>query len=152
MRRFPFAILLAATVACGGDSPSGPDTPSVAGTWRFSYNNMSGVVQGVSVSCNAAALDFALSQSGTTFSGAQVGVGRLLCFAQGQTIVDELIGSETLVAGSINGPSISFRLGTIAGQHNGTVSGGSMTGTATWSLNSGSVTVTLNGQFTAVRL
>ena len=151
MRRFPFALLLAVAVACG-DSSSGPETPSVAGTWRFSFSNMSGALQGITVSCNAAALDFALAQTGNTFSGPQVGAGRLTCTAAGETVIDDLIGSETIVNGMINGSTVSFRLGTIPGQHNATLSGGSMTGTASWTFTSENVTLTLNGQFTAVRL
>ena len=152
MRRLTLAFLLAAVAACGGDSSSGPDTPSIAGTWRFSFSNMSGAFQGIPVSCNAAALDFALSQSGTTFSGAQVGAGRLTCSAQGEIIVDDLIGLETIVGGTINGSNVSFRLGTFSSQHNGTVSGGSMSGTASWTITDGNLSLTLNGQFTAVRL
>ena len=153
MRRLSLALMLAAVAACGGgDSSSGPDTPSIAGTWRFSYNNMSGAFQGIPVTCNAAALDFALSQSGNTFSGAQVGAGRLTCSAQGENILDELIGFETIVGGTINGSNVSFRLGTFTSQHIGTITGGSMTGTASWTLTDGNISLTLNGQFTAARL
>lgn len=151
MRRLPFALLLAVAVACG-DSSSGPDTPSVAGTWRFSYSNMTGPFQGITVSCNATALDFTLSQSGNTFSGAQVGAGRMTCSAQGEELIDGVIGSETIVNGTINGSNVSFRLGTFQSQHSGSISGGSMTGTATWTITDGNLTLTLNGQFTAARL
>jgi len=152
MKRFRLLLIVVAAVACSGKGLIGPWTPSIAGAWRFSYSGMSGALQGVTVTCTTGALDFTLTHSGTAFSGVQLGSSRVMCSAQGTTVVDAVLNAETIVNGTINGSSISFRLGTVPGQHTGTVSGTSMSGTARWLFTEGNTTLTLNGQFTAAKL
>ena len=151
MMRGPILLLIAATLSCGGDS-NGPKTPSLTGTWRFSYSSMTGTFDGVTVECAATALDFTLSQSGNSFSGVQANLARIFCLRQGTAIVDTNLDQETLVNGSISGSTVSFQLGILGGPNAGTVTGSSMSGTAQWNFLSGNVPVTLTGPFTAAKL
>lgn len=146
-----FTFLALAAAACGGDSGTEP-TPNanVAGDWRFSWANMSGAVSGASVTCTGV-LDFTVTQTGSTFSGIQEGTGRFICVSGGQTIVDEVVGGETLINGQINGTQVSFRLGTVPGAHSGIVSGTSMSGTGAWQFDLGGTTLNLNGQWSAAK-
>jgi hypothetical protein len=152
MRPLASLLLLLICVACSSDGPTGTSTSALNGTWRFTFTNMSGVSLGGTVTCTATLIDFRLTQSGSRFSGVQVGSGRITCSGQGDVIVDEPVDSETIVNGRINGSNVSFRLGSVPGQHTGTVSGSSIPGTATWEFTEGTETTTLNGQFTAARL
>jgi hypothetical protein len=152
MRPLAWLFLLLGFIACGSDGPTGAGSSTLNGSWRFTFTNMSGVVQEVTVTCTATSIDFRLTQSGNSFSGIQVGTGRITCSAQGDVIIDEPIDSETIVNGTINGANVSFRLGSVPGQHTGTRSGTSITGTATWEFTEEGVTITLNGQFTAAKL
>lgn len=138
------------SLAACSDS-TGPSI-TLAGTWRFTYNNMSGSMEGVTVSCSVGSLDFDITRSGSTFSGVQVGSARLTCVALGEEIVDTLVGGESMVNGQVSGNTMSFRLGSISGQNIGTVSGSSISGSAQWVFASGNTTFTLSGEFTAVRL
>jgi hypothetical protein len=149
MKRFLMLVLLLPLFACGDDS-TGPEE-NLNGTWRFSYSNMTGSYIGITVTCTVTAVDVTLTTSGNTFSGIQQGTGRLTCTGGGQTLADSQIAGETIVNGQINGSTVTFRLGSINGQHTGTITGTSMTGTAQWIISSGNVSVTLNGQFTAAK-
>ena len=150
MRRICVLALTLVAAACSDSS--GPGDIEVDGTWRFSFNNLSGSLQGVTVSCDIADADFLITQSGTTFSGAQQGSARMTCVADGQRVSDGLVSGETIVDGQVAGNTVSFRLGTLPGPHDGTVTGGSMTGTCQWVIASGDPDLTLNGQFNAARL
>ena len=149
MKRVLMLALLLPLFACGDDS-TGPDE-NLEGTWRFSYANMTGATLGINVTCSVNTVDFTLTRSGSTFSGIQQGSGRIVCNSAGQT-TDSQVAGETIVNGQINGSTLTFRLGTIPGQHTGTMTGNSMTGTAQWIYTSGNLTVTLNGQFTAAKI
>jgi hypothetical protein len=143
-------VLLLPLLACGDDSTE-PGL-ELDGTWRFTFGNMTGSYIGIAVSCNATAVDFTLTQTGNTFSGVQVGSGRITCSGGGQTLLDNPVANLTIVEGTVAGNTIAFRLGLIAGQHNATVTGTSMTGTAQWILASPQASVTVNGQFTAAKM
>jgi hypothetical protein len=146
VRHLVSAVLICSLAACGGDS-TGPSTAEVGGAWRFAWTNLSGS----GVSCNAVA-DFQLTQSGTTFSGVQTGAGTLICLANGEAF-EETVSGETLTAGAVTGNAVSFRVGSVQSTHNGTVTGTSMNGTASWTFDlGGNVTVALNGQWSAVKL
>jgi hypothetical protein len=143
-------VLLLPLFACGDDSTGVED--NLNGTWRFSYSNMTGSYIGVTVSCNVSALDAVLTVTGNTFSGIQQGTGTMNCTIAGQSQQFALSGN-TIVDGQINGSNVTFRLGTTAGgQHTGTVTGTSMTGTAQWVITQGNQSITLNGQFTAAKI
>jgi hypothetical protein len=142
-------VPLSVTACSDDDDPTGLET-SLNGTWRFSYNNMTGTLLGIPVSCSAAAVDFNLTTTGTTFSGIQVGTATGSCTLAGQT-TQQVLSGETIVNGTISGSTITFRLGTLAGQNTATVTGTSMTGTAQWIYALNNQTITLNGQFTAAK-
>ena len=144
-------VPLSLTACSDDDDPSGLES-NLNGTWRFSYNNMTGAVLGLTVACNVTAVDFNLTTSGTTFSGVQTGTGRLTCTLAGQPYVDTPFAGETIVNGQISGSQITFRLGTLTGQNTATVTGTSMTGTAQFIVTQGNQSVTLNGQFTAAKI
>jgi hypothetical protein len=144
------AILLP-LLACGDDDSSGPEL-NLDGSWRFTYNNITGSYLGIGVSCNVTTVDFTLTQTGDTFSGVQVGSGRLTCNSAGQTVLDSPVSGETIVDGQLSGSEVTFRLGSIPGQNTATISGTSMIGTAQWILSNGNVAVTMNGQFTAAKM
>lgn len=151
MNRFLLLTITLGVLACGGDA-TGPQNASVAGTWRFNYTGMNATVQGSTMSCTAGPLDFAITQNGTAFSGTQVGSGAIACTAPGQEPLNDMISGETIVGGQVSGSAVSFRLGSIAGQHTGTVAGGSMSGTAQWIFSEGAMSLTLSGQFAATKL
>jgi hypothetical protein len=151
VKRFLVLAVLLPLFACGDDDPTGLDV-DLNGTWRFSYTNMTGTYIGVTVSCSVTQVDFTLTRTGDTFSGVQVGSGRVTCNAAGQTLVDTDVSGETIVNGQISGSQLTFRLGSIPGQNTATISGTSMTGTAQWVLTQGNASVTLNGQFTAAKV
>ena len=145
------SVCLLSFLAACGDS-TGPSNASLQGTWRFSYSNLTGAFQGATVTCGGGPFDFSITQTGSTFSGVQVSSARVTCSVQGTTVVDELIASETIVNGQISGSNVTFRLGSLAGQHSGTVTGTSMTGNAQWVFVEGNTTLTLNGNFSAAKL
>lgn len=144
-------LLVSSTLLTGCSDATGPSAPNLAGTWRFVYSNMAGTVEGVTIACNIGA-DFTITQTGSAFSGVQVGPARMTCSALGQPVVDEIVSGETIVNGQATGASITFRLGSIQGQSSGTVNGTSMSGTAQWLFVSGNSAMTLNGNFTAAKL
>jgi hypothetical protein len=147
-KRLGYLALVLLSAACSDST--GPDA-DLSGTWRFSYTDMSGPFQGGTLRCDLDAADFVITQTGFEFFGDQIGSARLRCTASGLTVVDELVGDETIENGEVSGRNVTFRLGTIAGQHNGRVSGSSISGTARWVLTSGNLSVTLDGEFDAER-
>lgn len=149
MKRSLLLSLVVVVAACGGDA-TGPKNASVGGTWRFAFT-LSGTMSGVAVTCTVGGADFNLTQSGNTFSGVQVGTGTLTCTAPGTQAFNEQIAGETIVNGQINGNAVTFSLGSIPGQHSGSISGTSMSGTAQWNLP-GATPIVLGGQFTAAKL
>lgn len=151
MKRLLLIVFGLGLSACAGDA-TGPKDASVAGTWRFSYSNMTGALQGITVSCSGGPFDFSVTQSGSTFSGVQVGLANLVCTSQGQTLFSQSVAGETIVNGQVTGSSVTFRLGSIAGQHTATVSGTSMSGSAQWIFADASTSLILSGQFTAARM
>jgi hypothetical protein len=112
---------------------------------------MSGPYQGGTLSCDVDTADFIITQTGSAFFGDQIGSAQFTCTAFGQTVVDELIGDETIEDGQVTGRDVTFRLGTVSGQHSGRVSGDSMSGAAQWIITDGSRSITLNGEFDAER-
>lgn len=149
MKRFLMLALLLPLFACGDDS-TGPEE-NLNGTWRFTYSNMTGSFIGTNVTCNVTALDATLTVTGNTFSGIQQGSGSMTCNVGGQTQVFQLTGN-TIVDGQISGSTVTFRLGSVNGQHTATLSGTSMTGTAQWVITQGNASITLNGQFAAAKI
>ena len=137
MRYFALAALLL-LAACGSDSTGPAEPAQISGDWRFTWTMSGSGFVCVSVG------DFAIQQSGSEFSGVQEGLGVLDC--QGADPMQ--YGGETIVGGELDGDDLSFRLGTISGPNSGTVTGSSMVGDATWTVQG----LVLAGDFTAVRL
>lgn len=123
--------------ACGGNggsTPSGPQNANVAGSWDFAFANLSATVDGVGVSCSASRrLD--INQSGSTFSGT-AGGGILFCQSGGVQL-SLAFGSEPIINGGVSGNSVSFDFSTPDFHQQGTVSGNSMSGTASWLVDVG---------------
>jgi hypothetical protein len=152
MKRLPI-LALAVLLGCGGDNNSvAPPETLVAGTWRFTYTNLTGSVQGIGVSCAPVELDFSITQGLFTFSGVQVGTGTVTCSTNAAVLVSQVITGETIVQGQIQGSSIAFGFGTMSGVQTGIVGRTSINGTSQWLLQGNGVTLLLTGQFTAVRL
>jgi hypothetical protein len=150
MRRILLAAVFVLT-ACG-DSLGPVQTPTnamIAGTWRFTFTEMAGDVDGEAFVCDAV-MDFTITQSRGAFTGDQLGEGELVCTYADDIIIDEPIEGETIIDGEISGRTIAFRMGSVAGAHNGSVAGSgvAMAGTAEWIFDGG---LALEGTFTAAR-
>jgi hypothetical protein len=149
MRTMTLGLLAILAFGCGGSDSTGPNsTANVAGTWTASLSNMSG--SGVSCS-STSATTLTLTQSNTTFSGGYSG-GELTCSGPGGTF-SSFVGNGTILNGQVNGNSVSFDLDTPDFHHTGTVSGNSISGSATWLIDFGAPTgeVTLSGSWGAAR-
>jgi hypothetical protein len=152
MKHLPI-LALAVLLGCGGSNNNVvPPENLVAGTWRFTYTNLTGSIQGLGVSCAPVSFDFSITQGLFDFSGVQVGTGTVTCSTNAAPIVNQAITGETIVQGKIDGRSIRFAFGTMGGLQTGIVGQTTITGTAQWVLVANSVTLILNGQFTATRL
>lgn len=148
-RRLAAAILgLALLAACGGDGPTEPKLVNLSGTWRVTYTNLTGS----GITCSTTAIDYLISQSGSTFTGASNSTYTITC-TDGVNTLSETLTGAIVSNGHINGSALEFDLATSAAHQTGTVSGNSMSGSATWTLDLGSSgTVVLRGQFGGVRL
>jgi hypothetical protein len=146
MRMFS-AVMLFLMAACGDDDGSGPGSIDVTGTWSASVSNMSGS----GVSCTSSSpTQLALAQTGATFSGSYDG-GAVDCSGPGGTLSSPL-GSGSVTNGQLNGNAVSFDLGTPDLHHTGTASATSMSGTAVWRVEYGTLgTLTLNGNWVAAK-
>jgi hypothetical protein len=150
IRRLAAASLgLALLAACGGsDGPTAPRTPDISGTWRVSFSNLTGS----GITCGSSAIDYVISQSGSTFTGTSSSTYTLTC-TDGINTLSQTFTGATISNGHINGSAIDFDLATSAAHQTGTLSGNSMSGSATWSIDLGnSGTVVLRGQFGGVKL
>jgi len=149
--RLSWAVIgLAAALlsACGGDNPAGPSVANIAGTWRITYSNMSGS----GVTCGTTAIDYVITQSGATFTGTSNSTYTFTC-TDGVNTVSQTATGGIITNGQINGSSITFDLATSSAHQTGTLSGNSITGTSTWTIDLGSSgTVVLIGQFGGLRL
>ena len=158
-RRFLILALALPLVACGSNS-TGPSDAAIEGSWRFTFNDMTGEsLLGEVVSCDTESIEFAMTQTGTTFSGVQVGNIILTCTAEGELVVEGLVAGLTIVNGQVSGSTVTFGFATVtfgvgflSGQHIATVSGTSMDGTAQWIVTNENLTLLLTGELTAVRL
>jgi hypothetical protein len=136
------AVALVVLLACGKDS-TGP--VSISGTWMANWSN----VAGGGVSCSMGSITLSLTQSGGTFTGAY-GSGTLTCSGPGGTASGSFTGG-TVSSGTVQGNTVAFNLDTPDYHQAGTVSGNSMSGTATWRIDTGSGVVTLTGTWSATR-
>jgi len=139
--------LLAAALACGGESSTEPKT-DVSGEWTYNATNLSGT----GVACTNLEISMTLSQNGTTFSGTVL-TASMSCFDPGHVLTGPpIVAGVTAVAnGKLSGNRVQFDLGTQDVHNAGSLTGNSMSGTIMLRAPAGSTTVTLTGNFTAVR-
>jgi hypothetical protein len=134
-------------VACGGgDNPTGPSTPNIAGTWRITWTNMAGN----GLSCYTSPTPITLTQNGTTFTGTSNASWTLTCMSGAFQDSDTFVGMA-LSGGTINGNSVSFNMATADASNTGTLSGNTMSGQATWRFSTGTQNYVLNGNWAATR-
>lgn len=145
-RRFAFAMTLAIAlvVGCGGDSTN--PTPTVTGQWSYTATN----VNGSGVSCNFTGVTLTLAQSGSTFTGSTIG-GNVSCTAPGVAPLNESLSGDVIANGQVTGNAVQFDIGTPDIHNAGTLSGNSMSGTMTLRVATGTTTISLTGNFSAVR-
>jgi hypothetical protein len=149
MHRLPVHAILVWILACGGDDGTGPGFENVTGSWNLSITNMTG---GGATCSTSSPVQISFQQNTTTLSGSFSGGGLLNCTAPFGSF-SAPISSGSVVNGQINGNQVSFDLGSAAFHQEGTVTGSSMGGTATWGFQSGSASTlgTLTGSWTATR-
>lgn len=137
------AALLGLVVGCS-DSSTEPKA-DVSGHWTYSATN----VAGGGLSCNIAGVNLTLAQTGTTVTGT-VASGTVSCSGVSGAFTDSL-GDDVIANGQIIGNAIQFDIGTSDVHNAGSLNGNSMSGVLTLRAESGTTTVLLTGNFTAVR-
>jgi hypothetical protein len=137
-----------ALAACttGGEGPTAPAPRNLTGRWHFTWHAMASPA----LSCGIVA-DFDLYQNGTSFTGYQADDAQLRCTSAGVTVIDALIFGETIINGLVAEAGVSFRLGSIAGAHAGSVAGAMMEGTGAWEYTEDGQRVVLAGRWSAIR-
>ena len=134
--------------ACGDGDGTGPNPVDIAGTWSLAWTNMSGS----GIRCQTSAIEYQIVQNGTTFTGNSNSTYTLSCTDGITTLTDTLTGA-IITNGRITGNTVSFDLASSAAHQSGTVSGDTMSGTATWTLDLGtSGTIILRGPFAGHRV
>lgn len=142
-------LALTLLAACGGDDgPTSPKAVDLSGTWRITFTNLSGS----GITCGTTGIDYVISQTGSTFTGSSPSTYRFTC-TDGVSTESETLTGAVITNGQIDGSQVAFDLATSAAHQTGMVSGNSLTGSATWTLDLGGAgTVVLRGQFGGVRL
>jgi hypothetical protein len=135
MRRlFPALLVLLAAVSLAscGDDATASSYPNIAGSWTYNASNLSGS----GIPCGVTGATLSLSQSGSTFTGSYSNA-RLFCIFSGETLLDD-VASGSVVNGEVSeAGSVSFDFDTPDFAQHGTISGNSMSGTATWRMDYG---------------
>jgi hypothetical protein len=90
-----------------------------------------------------------LNQTDDSFTGSAIG-GTLTCSAGGETL-SEPLGNGTVVNGSVSGNGVSFDFGTADWRHQGTVTGSSMNGSVTVTVQLDDQVVIMNGTWAGSR-
>jgi hypothetical protein len=140
------ALCVVALTACSDSDSTGPETASLNGRWTYNASNISGG----GMSCNITGVSFTLTQSGNTFTGTTLG-GAISCSAPGVPTFSDNLGNDVIANGTINGTSVTFDIGTPDIHHTGAVSGSSMNGVVVIRISTGASTITLSGNFSAVK-
>jgi hypothetical protein len=136
------AVALLAALGCG----SGTEPPvSLTGLWAYKVSNLTGG----GWSCEEAEATMTLTQTGSTFTGNVS--DNLVCTVGSQST---FFGpySGTIGGGTIDGDQVAFDFQTPdTWTSTGTISGRSMSGAATVTLNTSSQTIDLSGQWSATK-
>lgn len=154
---FPGALPLLGTLvfaACGGDSMTGPPgsagpSPNLTGVWTYAAPNMTGTIQGFTVTCRFSNVPMSITQTGDTFTGSTDG-GSFLCSLGGQSDGGNF-GGRIVVNGEVDGTSVEFDFDSADWHHTGQISGNSMSGQATAILELSTGSVVLRGGWSAAR-
>lgn len=153
MKRF-FSILGALVlVACSGDDSTNPSADQLDGTWRFSFSNVSGTRDGTTLSsCTIGVTDFTIAQTGSTFTGSQVGSSTAACTVFGVTVFSQSLTGLAIIDGQISGSTITFGIAGAQGQQSATITGNSISGTLHIVTGTTGDESTLDASFTATKL
>jgi len=137
----PGGLTNALTGLNGGNGTGG--TVQLNGNWLYSSANLTSSP----VTCSTSGTTLQLTQTGSTVTGTYSG-GTITCSAGAgsQTLA---IASGTVAGGTVSGSSISFDLDTSAWHSTGSVSGHTMSGTATLRVQVSGTSYTLTGTWTA---
>jgi hypothetical protein len=140
-----FGALLVLVLAGCSSSTSPQD--SVNGSWSYQASNLAGD----GVSCSVSGATLILSQTGSTFTGTYTNA-KITCQVGGQQAVIGTFNGN-VVNGVVSGDSVSFEFDTSAFTNTGTISGASMSGSASATENVGGAIgkVTLSGQWDATQ-
>lgn len=149
MTRVVLVLGLTALIACDWNPPR----PHLDGTWRFRFDDMNNS----ELQCSIAAVDMAITQSGSSFTGVQIGTAERRCVRPVGEPFSVSFADDTLL-GSIGQMTISFEFVRTPGSsvawstnsHSGSVSGNVMLGRAVWAGSSEGKE--LDGTFAAFRL
>jgi hypothetical protein len=137
-------VLLVAAAGCGSDSTA-PKT-DVTGTWSYSASNLT--VSGVTCTISSVSMTFA--QTGTTFTGTVASGGLLSCTGPAGSD-NEVLGSDVIANGVVNGNAVQFDIGTSDFHNTGTLSGNTISGTAAVNVTVNGVVAVLTGNFSATK-
>ncbi len=145
------AAIMFVIVGCGSDSTTGPSEQNaqIGGLWgRYGTGPLS---EG-DVRCFITGMALSLNQTGATFTGSANG-GNIRCTVAGATVMDDPLGNQVVVNGTVSGNNLSFDIETPAWHHIGSVSGNSMSGTVTLTIDLGGTTgsVDLRCDWSAIR-
>jgi hypothetical protein len=151
MRHVILSALAAVGAISGCAASTGPKV-SVGGTWKYEAQNLA---EGGTVTCAVTNMTLTLTQTGSTFAGTYSGANADCMFASTH-LAFALSSSGTIVDGRIDGDQVSFDMGDHLWSQTGAISGNSMNGNATITLNSGidtlgSSVITVSGQWAAVK-
>lgn len=135
MKKLVAVAVLAASVACGDDSP----VVTVTGAWTASIT-----LNGTGLTCSLL-VPMDLTQSGATFSGTYTDAS-VTCNGQTSTGI-----GGTVINGHIVSRDVSFDLDDPSAHQEGTIDGNTMTGTANWVINTSGGAVGLSGTWSATR-
>lgn len=142
--RLCLLVVLFAAAGCGSDSTS--PKIDLTGSWAYSAANLT--VSGATCSISGVSMTFA--QTGNTFTGTVASGGLLTCTSSAGSD-NQSLGSDVIANGVVNGNAVQFDIGSSDFHNAGTLSGNSISGTATINVNDSGVNVVLTGNFSAVR-
>lgn len=151
MRHVILSALAAVGAISGCAASTGPKV-NVGGTWKYEAQNLT---EGGTVTCTVTDMTLSLTQTSSTFAGTYSGANADCTFTSTH-LAFPLSSSGTIVDGRINGDQVSFDMGDHLWSQTGSISGNSMSGNATITINSGidtlgSSVITVRGQWAAVK-
>lgn len=150
MHRIIAALALCGSaVLCGCGSSgnsSGPKSPAnVTGSWTYTASDLSGD----GYTCTVTGAILTLEQTDTTFAGTYADA--LLSCTSGSTTINNPGLSGDIVNGTVSGSSVSFEIDGATYTNTGSVSGTTMSGTASLSTAGSGTNITVTGSWTAAQ-